>query len=73
MLQPNQKTPTIYSGVKPDSYNFEEIFYNWSKKQQLEYMEYMERDANNYAMKLGCFFGIIIGIIIGILSFSFFR
>lgn len=63
MLQPNQKTPTKFSGIKPDSDDFEDQFNEWSKDEKIEYINYLERDT----IKFNFIYGIIIGLIIGII------
>lgn len=65
------KTPTRFSGLRPDSYNFEEQFYSWSKPEQLKYLEYFERDTTRYSGRMGLFFGSIIGAILMALVFIY--
>lgn len=63
----NKKTPTKYSGLKPDSYNFEEKFYGWSKSEQLEFLEYFERDTTRFSAIMGLLYGLGAGIVVVII------
>ena len=62
-----RKTPTQYSGLQPDSVDFQEYFDAWSLEEQIMCVRYVERDAFRYAFKFALVVGLIIGFCFGFL------
>lgn len=63
------KTPTVYSGLMPNSVGFEEEFEKLSDQKKLELVYYIEREAMRSGGKVGIIIGALAGFIIAAIYF----
>lgn len=71
MTKLHKKTPTVFSGLKPEfNDNFEESINNWTRDEKILYMMYLERDTIKFNMIYGLVIGILIGIFLGVIGFA---